>query len=171
MSMITSWSEVTKQYPTSEAIDQIARLVSYIGQQTGMKYGTKSSGTKTSRLASLFTEYGIIDYGDDKSIEVLKTTNGIIVISGYRAKHGWGPWKHYVDGHAFLADGYVKYDKGDDPYYLHLNYGWGPAYNKDVYVLSSQKEWDEEKGWKAYRTIFPHKIDFYTFTYPYEKNW
>lgn len=108
MSMISSWDEATKQYPTNKAIDEIARLVNYIGKQTGMKYEVNASGTKADKLVSLFSVYGINNYGGSNIINVLKTNHGIVVISGYRAKHGWGPWKHYVDGHAFIADGYIK---------------------------------------------------------------
>ncbi len=44
-----------------------------------------------------------------------------------RARHGWGPTKHYVDGHALLADGYIRFS-GDKYYYFHVNYGWGKGY-------------------------------------------
>ncbi|MDD6854098.1 MAG: C10 family peptidase [Prevotella sp.] len=171
MSIISSWENAIATNPSSQAINEVARLVSYIGKQTGMKYGVSSSGTKADKLVGLFAKYGITNYGGAQNINVLKTKHGIIVISGYRAKHGWGPWKHYVDGHAFIADGYVKYNRAKDPYYMHLNYGWGNFYNKDVYVLSSKGRWDEEKGRETYGTIFPHKIKFFAFTFPSEKNW
>lgn len=171
MSMISSWDEATKQYPTNKAIDEIARLVNYIGKQTGMKYGVNASGTKADKLVSLFSVYGINNYGGSNIINVLKTNHGIVVISGYRAKHGWGPWKHYVDGHAFIADGFIKYNRQNDPYYLHLNYGWGNYYNKDVYLLSSQGRWVEDEARQAYGIIYPHKMKFFSYTYPIEKNW
>ncbi|MCO6026139.1 C10 family peptidase [Prevotella cerevisiae] len=169
MSMITSWDEVTKQYPTAEAIDEIAKLISYVGQQTGMKYGTKASGTKTSNLVDFFKKYDIYNWGTYQPITVLHLPDGIVVVSGYRAKHGWGPWKHYVDGHAFIADGYVKYNRPKDPYYLHLNYGWGEPF-KDVYLLSSEKEWKENEAMAIYKKIFPHKIDFFCFAHEHFGN-
>lgn len=79
--------------------------------------------------------------------------------------------EHYVDGHAFIADGYVKYENMKDPYYLHLNMGWGPEYNFNIYVLTSKKHWDKEQGEKYYGKIFPHKLRYGSFTYPNEKNW
>lgn len=171
MSMITSWDEVIKQYPTEKATDEIARMVSYIGKQTGMKYGVDASGTKADKLVSLFSKYGISNYGGSKIINVLKTNHGVIVISGYRAKHGWGTWKHYVDGHAFIADGYVKYNRQNDPYYLHLNYGWGTYYNKEVYLLSSRGRWVDDEARQAYGIIYPHEMKFFSCTYPIEKKW
>ena len=48
--------------------------------------------------------------------------------------------KYFCCYHAFIADGYIKYNEGEDPYYLHLNYGWGDGnFHRDAYVLSAKK--------------------------------
>ncbi len=48
----------------------------------------------------------------------------------------------------------------------------GDLYNKRVYVLSLNKEWDEEEANKAYdNCIYPYKIKFFSFAYEKEKNW
>jgi len=157
---ITSWDDIVKENPTVSTIDEIAKLIHFIGEKTDMKYGVNSSGTKAYKLSSLFRSYGINTKVDDAVIETLNKEKGVIVVSGYRSKHGWGPTKHYVDGHAFIADGYIKYENEENPYYLHLNYGWGPYYQrKEVYLLNCNKHWDESAG-NYYGIIFPYKITF-----------
>ena len=170
MEQITSWDEVVKTYPSYQATDEIAKLIHFIGEKVNMDYGTESSGANRTDLIKLIKKYGIVDYDAGRAIDVLKTEHGVIVIGGYRAIHGWGPWEHYVDGHAFIADGYIKYASGSDPYYLHINYGWGAAYNKNVYLLSAKKKWKEEAK-ETYGIIFPHDLKYATLTYPSEKNW
>lgn len=169
---ITSWDEVIKDSPSDEAKDEIAKLIARIGKDTGMKYGTKSSGTSTSMLSIFFLKYGIKDYDAGRAINVLRTRHGIIVVSGYRAEHEWGPTKHYVDGHAFLADGYIRFS-GDNYYYFHLNYGWGDGYKdqKVAYLLTSTKDWDKKHANDIYGMCFPKKIKYYTYAYEKEKNW
>ena len=168
---ITSWEEIIKPNPNAATIDKIARLIRYIGGVTGIKYGTEASGTSKTP-SKLFKEYGIVDYDCGRVIDVLNTQHGIVYITGFRAKHGWGPWRHHVDGHAFLADGYVRYNRSDDPYYLHLNYGWGPDYYaKDVYLLSANKHWNEKEAKETDNTTFPHKLYYYTYAYENEKFW
>lgn len=140
-----------------------------------MDYGTKESGTKTENLSPIFAQYDIQDYDAGRAIDVLKTEHGIIVVSGYRARHGWGPTKHYVDGHAFIADGYIRFS-GDKYYYLHVNYGWGldsrkEKEQKSAYLLTSNKVWDETLANDIYNVYFPKKIKYFTYTYKNEKNW
>lgn len=169
---ITSWDEVVKEYPTTKAQDEIAKLVSRIGKDAGMKYGTGSSGTSTSKLSPIFAKYGIKDYDAGRAVDVLKTKHGVIVVSGYRARHGWGPTKHYVDGHALLADGYIRFS-GDKYYYFHVNYGCGKGYKdqKVAYLLTSNKDWDKEHANDIYGMCFPKEIKYYTYAYEREKNW
>ncbi|MBF1456323.1 MAG: C10 family peptidase [Prevotella nigrescens] len=167
---ITSWEEIVKPYPSEATIDEIARLVRYMGKVTGIKYGTSESGTSKTP-SKLFKEYGIVDYDCGRVIDVLNTQHGIVYITGYRAKHGWGPWRHVAHGHAFLADGYVRYNRSKDPYYLHLKYGWLGGDPKDVYLLSANKHWKEKEAKEIYGRIYPYKLYYYTYTYETEKFW
>jgi hypothetical protein len=173
MDLATSWDELVKEpyYRSAEATDEMKQLIYKISVAVHTSYGIKKSGANVAYLSELFSKYGIVDYGIKHMIDVLKTEHGIVVVSGFRAKHGWGPTKHYVDGHVFLADGYVKYNTERNPYYFHLNYGWGIGYAKDVYVLSNEMIWDEAEARKAYGTIYPHKMNAYSYTYESEKNW
>ena len=158
-----------------EEMDIIARLIKEVGDAVGMEYGADGSGAKTNRLSRLFAQYGIKDYDCERAIDVLKTKHGVIVISGFRSIHGWGPWKHYACGHAFIADGYIKYNEGEDPYYLHLNYGWGDGNShRDAYVLSAKKSWKIEEARKEYKRqniIYHYDTKYFTYAYTNEVNW
>ena len=145
-----------------------------------MDYGANESGAKTEDLVPLFAKYGIRDYNAPHAIDVLKTNHGGIVVSAKRKKVDCLVVKFYSAGHAFLADGYVKYKYRDNPYYLHLNYGWGDSkkkgeysYRKDAYILCTNKTWDDalvRKG-EDWQEKYPYRIRFYSFTYEAEKNW
>lgn len=171
ISFVSSWEDIIKPFPSSKAADEIARLVSYVGQKTGMDYGDDFSVTEAAKLIGFFTQYNINCYGQNNVIDVLKTQHGIVVASGYSTRHGWGTAKDYLYGHTFVADGYIKYNNMKDPYYLHLNYGMGKFYNKNVYVLSANKNWDLDLANKTYGKAYPYRLMFYTFCYPSEKNW
>ena len=171
MSQVTSWDNLVVASPSFSVIDEIAHLIAYIGQETGMHYGTEASGTKTSNLVPLFAKYNIINYSGNDIDKVLKTKHGVAVISGYQGTHGWGPWKHAVRGHAFLADGFIKYNYGT---FLHLNYGWGSRFTdkaKNAYVLNVNKSWDEDSAKSVYGEVFKYSVKFYPFTYANEKFW
>lgn len=180
MDMITSWDEVVKTYPSYNTTVQIAKLISFIGQSVNMDYGAKKSGAKTEDLVPLFAKYGIRDYDAPHAIDVLKTKHGVVVVGARRKKVDCLVVKFYYAGHAFLADGYVKYKYRDNPYYLHLNYGWGDSkadggytYRKDAYILCTNKTWDDalvRKG-EDWQEKYPYRIRFYSFTYETEKNW
>lgn len=169
-SLITSWSEVTKDSPSSNATEEIAKLISYIGKEVKTKYGTIASGAYTEDLKSFFKKYGIKDYGKDNFFSVLKTPHGIGVISGYKSPN--------KDGHAFLADGCLPYAFIDEKtniishdkkhLYYHLNYGWGENY-PDAYVLDIYHGWSK-KAEEIYGATFRYGMTFYSFTYESEWN-
>ena len=93
------------------------KLISYVAKEVKTDFKEQNSKAKKENLISFFKEkFNIIDYDAKHVLEVLNTKHGIIVVSGYRAKHGWGPWESYVDWHVFIADGYVKYEDKDDKY-------------------------------------------------------
>lgn len=149
------------------------KLISYVAKEVKTDFKEQNSKAKKENLISFFKEkFNIIDYDAKHVLEVLNTKHGIIVVYGYRAKHGWGPWESYVDWHVFIADGYVKYEDKDDKYYMHVNFCNRPMYAKDVYILSCKKHWDKELAEKAgYDKLYEHRIKYSSFTYPAEKNW
>ena len=175
--LINSWFWATFYRPSDYAVDQIAKLIHYIGESIDMSYGTTSSKASHSKLRSFLLDTykldgdSLNDYDAERAVDVLRTEHGVIIITGYRAVHGWWRWEHVVDGHEFIGDGFVKYNNGSDPYYLHLNYGDGRAHN-GVYVLSSKKKWKaQEARDNGYDVLYTHELRYCSLTYTSEKNW
>ena len=162
MSMISSWDEVVKESPSELAVDEIARLVSYVGKEVEMSYGINLSVASSENLVSLFSKYGIKNYGKSGMFNVLLTNHGVGIISGNAV-----PGKI---GHAFLADGFQWYHNGvagafdNTTIYLHLNYGWGPGKKTDAYVLSIADGWKKEAE-KIYGRIFRYNMNFYAYAF------
>ena len=66
----------------------------------------------------------------------LKKGDRIIFMRGNaRYYHVFFVFRKYVDGHAWVVDGYINScKKGKESLYLHCNWGWGK--NKNGYFLS-----------------------------------
>ena len=163
--IISSWDAVITEKPEwsnislTPTMKEIATLIHEIGIDVNMNYGTAEeggSGAYKSDLIKYFKKkYGVEDYDCKRAIDVLKTQHGVIIIGGYAEKKTSGAffWKktQYSGGHAFIADGYVKYGnvgtkQNSDPYYLHINYGWGKSYANDAYILSGNKNYTDDAG-------------------------
>ncbi|MGP1351384.1 MAG: C10 family peptidase [Hoylesella marshii] len=172
--IISSWDEVCKPNPTPKAIHEIAYLVNYIGKGIKTNYGTKSSSAKYHHLISFLKQYGdIVECSTTRIIETLDTEHGVMLASGYRARHGSGVTRHYVDGHAFIADGYVRYSQMEHPLFVHVNYGWGAWYTnktKDAYILNLNKTYTED-AYHYFPVIFPHHMTFSPYTRRSEITW
>lgn len=187
--LISSWdaviAEIPEYNPNSTVTDEIAKLIHEIGVNVHMKYGAveekKGSSASKSELIEYFhNKYGVEDYDYKRAIDVLKTEHGVIIVGGYATKKtsGWWLWEknHYDNGHAYIADGYVKYGnegttQNSDPYYLHLNYGWGSSFANNAYVLSGNKKFIDNAGDYFNGKLYKYKISYATLTYPSEKNW
>ena len=167
------WDDIIKENPTEEVLDAISLLICRVGIAVDMDYDLNGSSANTAKLVSYFNNFGIKDYDAPHSIDVLKTPHGIIVVSGKSKKKKILLFNTYTGGHAFIADGYIKYNRKSEPYYLHLNYGWGPdALNRNAYVLNDNKWYDESKREQdASNLIYRYNIKFYCFTYVNEKKW
>ena len=65
--------------------------------------------------------------------------------------------------------------EGKDPYFLHLNYGWGEGYNgkykREVYLLSAKKKWKTEEAKNIYGRIYTHDTYYFSYARENEKNW
>lgn len=187
--IISSWDAVIAEDPEwstysstiTPTMKEIATLIHEIGVNINTKYGVDVSGAQKKDLINYFKrKYGIVDYDCKRAIDVLKTPHGVIVIGGAAGKKKTGIlfWRKtkYYDGHAFIADGYVKYGnvgtkKNDDPYYLHINYGWGNRYANDAYILSANKHFTDDARNYSGGVLYQYDISYATFTYPSEKNW
>ena len=120
-----NWSKMSDTYPsTSEANEEVARLMEYVGAGLQMDYGPASSGGSmafSNDIPYVLTEY----FGYDKSARCV-----------YRNDYSYGEWIDMMykmlsngdpvlyggdstgGGHSFVLDGYTEDD------YFHVNWGW-----------------------------------------------
>lgn len=77
------------------------------------------------------------DYNIDNVIKDLKCGNKIILMRGHgRYYHVAFVVRKYVDGHAWVVDGYIDQVKNNkESKYVHCNWGWGG--NENGYFLSN----------------------------------
>ena len=61
--------------------------------------------------------------------------------------------------------------KNDDPYYLHINYGWGKNYANEAYILSGNKNYTDDAGNYSKGKLWKYNITYATLTYPSERFW
>jgi len=180
LSFISDWPAVISAGISSSYVDEISTLIHEVGIQSGIDYNNGKTGTiDLQQLVNYFSTLNISRCKDEYILDVIKSFHGVAIATGYRARHGWLK-KHYYDGHAFLLDGYVEFDKrkgnnlDNDRFYMHINYGQ-PGHddrNNGVYLLSSQKAWDENIADTAsdIYTEYKFKVTFYPFARNTELN-
>lgn len=119
------WSKMYDTYSSgddAEKVEEMARLMEYVGAGVKMDYGTGSSGASSTSVPGMLKDY----FGYDKNMQLVYrndylysdwldliyeelTTNGPVLYSG-QSTNG---------GHEFVIDGYDEED------YFYVNWGWG----------------------------------------------
>lgn len=133
------WNTMFDDSETS--LDNHAFLISEIGKAVDMRYGVLSSGAVTAKLQKAMQEFGYKDSGELKSFddkEVIKHFKNTAQFRGPLVVRG----SSQSSGHAWVADGYLKYDLtrnqpkpvGEDPYInavtlIHCIWGWNGSCN------------------------------------------
>lgn len=144
-----NWSEMPNNYGSIAT----AQLMSDIGSVVSMDYDCSGSGTKTQKLVQLspmnsfnpmknIFGYSDAQFGDYNYNTVVSeiSQNKPVIISGGEKKYWIGIFAYYADGHAWVADGYMRgfecfYDDngnvngGYGYLLLHLNWGWDGSFN------------------------------------------
>ena len=137
------WTKMTGTTPsTSEAKEEVARLMEYIGSGVKIDYRQGGTGGSVSYIPSLMTDVFGYDskvrevnrnnYSDYEWLNMMYhelSTNGPVMYSG-QATNG---------GHGFVLDGY-KYENNE--HLFHINWGWGGM--SDGYFLLSVCYPDEQ---------------------------
>lgn len=144
--IVTDWTTLVEKGNSSPQYQkEAAKLIYTVGINSGLNYLEGKTGTNSlDELVKYFQKLNLKLCKTNYIIDVLKTNHGIVVAKGYRARHGWIK-RHYYDGHAFVIDAYAKFNKKDDPYYLHINYGDGRAnMAKHLYAISTEYNWDDD---------------------------
>lgn len=121
--------------------DQISNLMRFWGVAFNADYHERNTGVDSDYAMSKMREYGfnatdLVDYDAANVINCLKSGNKIIYMRGNaRYYHVGFFFRQYVDGHAWVVDGYIDSIKDNkESYYLHCNWGWGD--DKNGYFLS-----------------------------------
>ena len=118
---------------SSDTWEQVERMMRFWGVVFGAKYsdGGTSVSTKdavnTMRKNYGFNATSLSDYNIDDVIKDLKCGNKIILMRGDgRYYHVGFVFRKYVDGHAWVVDGYIDQVKNNkENKYVHCNWGWG----------------------------------------------
>ena len=131
-----NWSSMSNNYGTSET----ARLMRDIGNSVGMDYGCDASSANTENsVANAFkNNFGYsqsatyIDYEGTSNYNIVRNELRIskpVILKGGRRTGTW-PFYQYVDGHAWVCDGFVSWsDCHSSMLSFYMNWGWEGSYN------------------------------------------
>lgn len=121
--------------PTSTQ-DQVAHLMRSLGLAFGAEYESGGTGVDSDDAIEYMQNVGhnvsdLDDYDVDNVVNNLKSGNKIVYMRGNaRYYHVGFVFRKYVDGHAWVVDGYIDQVKNNQQsYYLHCNWGWGGTKN------------------------------------------
>lgn len=128
---------------SSDTQEQVARMMRFWGITFEAEYSSTStsadSGDAVEKMRKNFgfNVTGLSDYNIDNVITDLKCGNKIILMRGNgRYYHVALVVRQYVDGHAWVVDGYIDQVKNNqESKYIHCNWGWNGKYNG--YFLSN----------------------------------
>lgn len=133
---------------SKELTYQIANLMRYWGVMFNAEYGAGdtfvSEGYAIKKMKELgYNATGMSDYNAINVMNDLKKGNRIIYMEGSgRYYHIYIFKRKYVDGHAWVVDGYIHSRKNnEESIYVHCNWGWGGRHNG--YFLSDVLNADE----------------------------
>lgn len=130
------WSKIKSECKStgkpSTTANQIARLMRHWGDRFNANYGANSteidSDDAIDTMQGLeFNVTDLDDYDVNNVVKSLKKGNKIVYMRGNgRYYHVGLVFRKYVDGHAWVVDGYIdEVKQNKQSYYLHCNWGWG----------------------------------------------
>ena len=143
-----SIKKISKDYPgekllliknNDEAVRQIAALIRFMGCNSNASYGKDATSANSEYAINEIKSFGV-------NVDGLKDFNAFDVVNHLRSNHivfmrGDGRYYHvglvfkkYVDGHAWVIDGFLdRYEAGNRYIYLHCNWGWNGYHNGYYY--------------------------------------
>lgn len=163
-------------HQTSEGyMPQVALLIRYWGYKLDVDYEeNEPAGVGPEHTIDIMQQMmpsqvsDLNDYNVDNVINDLNDGNKIIFMCGYaRYYHIWLVIPKYVDGHAWVVDGYIRQrQNGEVTKYIHCNWGWGGLRNG--YFLSDVLNADESPVYDDFITSrsqnYRYKLKTSTFT-------
>lgn len=149
------WDKILKEcsyygYPISyDTQDQVANLMRFWGITFDADYSSGGTSVDSEDAIDKFRWYGydatgLTDYNASNVMKDLKSGNKIIFMRGNgRYYHVGFVFRKYVDGHAWVVDGYIyQLISKKESIYVHCNWGWGG--DKNGYFLSNVLNADEK---------------------------
>jgi Peptidase C10 family/Spi protease inhibitor len=136
-----NWSTMPNNFGTTST----QWLMWDIGVNIGMNYTCDGSGAQSYNIPSTFINtfgysnsiFGV--YNPDIAVNQLTVNKPIILAGGRRRGGVYFPWNDYVNGHAWVCDGYkLLILRAPQPNgtcfnwgfrFLHMNWGWGDNVN------------------------------------------
>ena len=110
---------------------QVAHLMCYWGAMFNAKYESDGTSVDGEYAINKMRELGYnaterVDYNATNVMNDLKKGNRIVFMEGSgRYYHIWFFKRKYVDGHAWVVDGYIhSINNNQEALYLHCNWGW-----------------------------------------------
>lgn len=127
---------------SSDTREQVARMMRFWGITFDAKYSSGETSADTEDAVNKmrenlgFNATDLSDYNIDNVIKDLKCSNKIILMRGNgRYYHVAFVVRKYVDGHAWVVDGYIDQVKNNkESKYVHCNWGWGPQSNNGYFL-------------------------------------
>ena len=120
----------------------VAHLMRSLGLAFGAEYESGGTGVDSDDAIEYMQNVGynvsdLDDYDVNNVVNNLKCGNKIVYMNGYARYYHVGFFiRKYVDGHAWVVDGYIDEVKNNkQSYYLHCNWGWGGT--KNGYFLNN----------------------------------
>ncbi|MDH6341236.1 hypothetical protein M2480_000386 [Parabacteroides sp. PFB2-12] len=128
----------------------------YLAISLDADYGSQSTGAESNDAVKWMRSWGglsttnLENYNTDKVINALLSGKSIYMRANARYYHVGFVIRKYVDGHAWVIDGFEKYPHNRSYiYYVHCNMGWdGDAdgyYLNDVFTTDAGPEFIEEE--------------------------
>lgn len=162
---------------SSDTREQVARMMRFWGLTFGANYTSDGTSADTEEAVNKmrdefgFNATGLSDYNVDDVITELKSGNKIVLMRGNgRYYHVAFVVRKYLDGHAWVVDGYIDQVKNNqESKYVHCNWGWGPQNNNGYFlsdVLNAEEApvYDDNVTSSTRSNNFRYKLKTATFT-------
>lgn len=177
-----NWTKVNQecaidgQLLSAETKEQIARLMRFWGINFNAEYSSNSTSADTGDAVDKmrdnfgFNVTGLSDYNIDNVIKDLKSGHKIIIMRGNaRYYHVAFVVRKYVDGHAWVVDGYIDQVKNkQENKYIHCNWGWDGSHNgyflSDVLNAEQDPAFNDNDVTSTRSSNFRYRLKTATFT-------
>lgn len=132
----------TIEYSYDEAVDQVAKLLYWLGKDLNMIYDTSGSSALSRDARDLLDELGygvneayLTNFSEEKMLERLEE-ECLLYVDGRVIAGGTGGHAWVIDGYSYCWKDFEKTEKGIINF--HCDWGWGGGcngyYNTDIYT-------------------------------------